>query len=117
MITFVVYTDFVFYPILVCGLSVIFFAILWIVQLVILKKKRKKFTQIWLSGLIGFIFGILGEIVMIKKALDDISKAGDISASLIAYAISQTIYLSFSGTIVLLLSLIFLFIFKSINNK
>ncbi len=72
---------------------------------------------IWFFGLLAFLFGLLGQTLQMIGVFDSIAQAGDVSASIIADGISKSSSHTISGLLILIFSVIFWGVVKTIKNR
>ncbi len=73
--------------------------------------------SIWLIGIIGFLLGIFGQILIMIDAFDSISMVGDISPAIVAEKIKSSYKSTLIGLAVLIISLVIWGILKGAKQK
>ena len=101
-----------------CGLIII---ILGYMKLWKLRKTKNPemigIFGIWLMGIIGFLLGLLGQLITTMRTFDAIAMAGHISPSIVADGLKSSYKSTLIGLVVLIISLIIWGILKGIKQK
>lgn len=112
------YIDIVALPTILCGFTVLILGYVKLTRIRRIVNPKGVFVfEIWLTGLIGLLFGFFGQLVRMREGFNAISMAGDISASIVAETIGGSYNYSLRGILVLIVSLIVWGILKSIKMK
>lgn len=92
---------------IICGALMILFAILKYNDLKNKNPYKVSIVQVWLFGILSFLFGILGSPIVLIKALELLEDVGDIPPEIVAGGIKETILKVTLGFCFLILSVVF----------
>lgn len=90
----------------ICGAIVIVFTFQKHKKLQTVNPNRVKISEIWLFGLLAFLFGFMGQVLGMIEMFDTIEASGDIAPSLVSSGIKHTMWNTGTGLLILIISVI-----------
>ncbi len=91
---------------ILCGILVVIFTFIKIKKLQSSNPHAVQIFEIWSFGLLAFLSGFLGQILGLVRTFDAISQAGDVSPSIVANGVKETLVSTLIGVLILMGSIV-----------